>query len=344
MRNAVQFAIVLASCVASTPAAAWGPKGHEYSGGIADQLLSAKAKVEVQTILGTPLRNAATWADCVKDVSGPPNYRYTSNPRYHAPCIDFETAAGIARMESYVRRNWENCTRSPGEDVCHKGYHYADVAIQHDHYDRAYAGTSDHDLVSAINAAVAVLRGDPAPAPFNIRDKQEALLMLAHFMGDLHQPLHVGAVYLDANDKSIDPDTPGHQHDHSIETRGGNSIDVGSSNLHSDWDGVLASLDPAHIEPQVIARAKALAKTEGPEAMWVETWASDTVKASQNAYSGISYTHPGTKGKWAAQFDDRKKYSGMKRLLQDQQLVKAGVRLTELLNLVWQSRSGARRL
>ena len=52
-------------------------------------------------------------------------------------------------------------------------------------------------------------------------------------------------------------------------------------------------------------------------------------------------TTPGTKGKWAAQFYDRKKYSGMKRQLQAEQLVKAGSRLAQLLNWVRQYYPGS---
>ncbi|WP_409362753.1 S1/P1 nuclease [Bradyrhizobium sp. CIR18] len=31
-----------------------------------------------------------------------------------------------------------------------------------------------------------------------MKDKKEALFVLSHLVGDLHQPLHVGAVYLDS--------------------------------------------------------------------------------------------------------------------------------------------------
>ena len=30
-------------------------------------------------------------------------------------------------------------------------------------------------------------------------------MLLAHFVGDIHQPLHVGALYLDSNDKPVNP-------------------------------------------------------------------------------------------------------------------------------------------
>src|SRR5205814_265690 len=51
--------------------------------------------------------------------------------------------------------------------------------------------------MSAINAAVTVLKGNPSPDPFKIKDKTEVLFLLSHFVGDVHQPLHVGAIYLD---------------------------------------------------------------------------------------------------------------------------------------------------
>ena len=81
----------------------------------------------------------------------------------------------------------------------------------------------DHDIVSAINTAIAVLKDQPSPAPFSINDKKEALFLLAHFLGDLHQPLHVGAVYLDASGNLVNPDGPGGL-DPATETAGGNRL------------------------------------------------------------------------------------------------------------------------
>ncbi|MFX8926146.1 S1/P1 nuclease, partial [Acinetobacter baumannii] len=83
-----------------------------------------------------------------------------------------------------------------GEEICHKQYHYSDIAIQRSSYSLGPVGTREDDIVGAVAAATHVLRDEPAPAPFNIKDKREALLLLVHYVGDLHQPLHVGAVYL----------------------------------------------------------------------------------------------------------------------------------------------------
>jgi len=76
---------------------------------------------------------------------------------------------------------------------------------QRGHFDRNFQGTNDHDIVAAINAATAVLLERPSPPPFKIADKREALFLLAHLVGDLHQPLHVGAVYLDKDGNLVDP-------------------------------------------------------------------------------------------------------------------------------------------
>jgi hypothetical protein len=47
-----------------------------------------------------------------------------------------------------------------------------------------FAGTRDDDIVAASIATTHVLKGGPAPAPFNIKDKGEALRLLVHYIGD----------------------------------------------------------------------------------------------------------------------------------------------------------------
>jgi hypothetical protein len=51
-------------------ALAFGPQGHEVVGAIADQLLRPPATAKFKALLGSqmPLRSAATWADCAKNV------------------------------------------------------------------------------------------------------------------------------------------------------------------------------------------------------------------------------------------------------------------------------------
>src|ERR1700738_5236819 len=212
---------LLLSVAASTPALAWEYQGLQMVGAIADQILVgdayANARQKVKEILGFTLQEAAPWPDCVLSVvhTDDGSFSYLPpplHPSYRIPCKPFETQVGSPepsqpsaeqrRMEDYAKRNWYNCTYivspkgKPGG--CHQAFPLPHVEIQRNGYDRRYVGTSDHDIVSAINACIAVLQDRPVPSPFFIKDKKEALFLLAHFVGDIHQPLHVGAIYLDS--------------------------------------------------------------------------------------------------------------------------------------------------
>ena len=88
-------------------------------------------------------------------------------------------------------------------------------------------------IVHSVLAAIDVLRDRPAPPPFDIAGKKEALLILTHYIGDIHQPLHVEAIYLDAKGRTVDPDAIGAHPEN--ETSGGNAIVDGAEKLHREW-------------------------------------------------------------------------------------------------------------
>jgi hypothetical protein len=286
-----------------------------------------------------PLRTAATWADCVKDVVpvAGQGLRYKADPTYHAACGAFETASGIARMQDYVQRNWKTCSSNPHVTACHKKYHFADVAIQQNGYDRSHAGTSDHDIVSALTAVIAVLQDQPAAAPFAIKDKKEALLLLAHLMGDIHQPLHVGSVYLDSQSQPFDPGPAGTPIDKATDTVGGNDIEDRSTNLHAEWDDVSTSLNPLAPAAPLLADAKAVKPTGGDLKGWPAAWASETVLVARGAFEGLRYGKAGAlkAGDWVVQVADRPAYAAQRRSVQAQQITRAGARLAQLLNAIW---------
>jgi hypothetical protein len=145
--------------------------------------------------------------------------------------------------------------------------------------------------VATISAAIAVLKGDPAPGPFSIAGRKEALLMLAHFLGDLHQPLHVAAVYLDDNGDLVDPDAA-HQIDPATDTIGGNNIHDGHKLLHGEWDAIPNDLGEA-ATPELLTAARSMPATPGTPADWPATWASDTIVVAHGAFAaGSSYIRP----------------------------------------------------
>jgi hypothetical protein len=319
-------------------ASAWGYKGHRVVGSIADQMLHDNAMAQVSQILGFELRIAGPWADCVKSVVQNDDGTFTykenpSHPEYEIPCTSFRTAMEQKRMEDYVARNWSQCIYAPNgvQRGCHNTYHFDDVAFERDRFDRSYMGTNDHDLVAAITAAIAVLKDKPAPAPFSIADKKEALFMLAHLVGDLHQPLHVESVYLGADGGLADPDAA-HQIDPKTVTEGGNRIHDQGLNFHGEWDEIPEDLGEA-ATPALLSAARSLPPSEGSIEYWPAAWASDTIVVAHQALNGtFKQTSP---QRWTVTFEDRSAYLSLQDTIKRQQLAKAGARLAELLNAVW---------
>ena len=320
-----------------SPATAWGWQGHEYVGAVASSLLNPNARKHVKALLGPglSLSQAAVWADCAKNVSGPPDYKL--NPRDLAAVCNSFSKAERQEMWSYTRKNWSNCQYAHKATNCHKAFHFADVNVhEHEDYNESYFGAQNYDVVHAIKALTAKLKCDDgqacdtSPFPGDIPSKRDALILLAHFVGDVHQPLHVGAVYLD-------PDSAQETGDSGLETIGGNALLLtpgSSDNLHHKWDTV-SSATPT---TQAIAQACLLAPLPNPTPEPVESWASESVAAATVAYAGMSFAPDNEEaGDWDVQFADSSAYNKLTRRVQAQQLIKAGARLAALLNSIWPS-------
>jgi hypothetical protein len=308
------------------PALAWSPDGHRTVGTLAEKLISGtSADAQVRALLGADLTlaDAAVWADCAKGVNAT-TFKYERAGRY-PECAVFETPDGVAQMEDFVRRNVGNCIVKPGGEVCHKQYHYADVDIRHSEYRRALAGTRDDDIVAAIVATTRVLNGKPAPAPFNIKDRREALFLLAHYLGDIHQPLHIGAVYLSATGQRVNPDA---QFDTATETHGGNSIDTDSGNLHSVWDAIPQSMFMEHVDAAWIEKARAVLPTPGALEEWPAKWATDSLIAARVVFEGLTFGAR-SEGRWRTNLPPG--YLMRASQMKQTQLTAAGAHLAQVL-------------
>ena len=156
--------------------------------------------------------------------------------------------------------------------------------------------------------------------------------MLAHFLGDLHQPLHVGAVYLDEHGRLVDPDAA-HQIDPATETQGGNLIHDQHSVFHAEWDAIPADLGEA-ATPELLSAAKSLAPSQGNGEDWPAAWASDTVMVAHDAFAGTKFRQTSSEH-WSVTFDDRSAYLSSQDKIKRHQLAKAGARLAELLTSIW---------
>ena len=358
MLRIVAVLTALAGLLNVTPAFAWGAQGHRVTGAIADQLLKPAAKEQVKQILndfdltGIDLRKAAPWPDCVKAVvrHDDGRFHYEVDPdhlEFEVPCTPFNSARERARMVDYAKRNWDTCSYTPDgfERGCHNTFHFADIAIQRSTFDRNFQGTNPHDIVAAMSACIAVLQGKPiAPTfPFSLKDKKDALLLLAHLMGDLHQPLHVGSVYLDGNGKLVDPDNA-HKVDPDTDTIGGNAIQDSVAapfqtiNLHHNWDDIPGDIGDGATS-ELMDAAKSVPPSQGAPESWPAAWATDTLLVAHDAFQGLSFkpTPPPAKIKWTATYDNHADYLQASDAIKRKQLAKGGARLAELLNAIWPS-------
>lgn len=339
MRSITVAITILAFVISPMQAWAWGADGHRQTGWIADRLLTSAADNRVVQILGYDLGTAAVWADCAKYVKGTPRTRFEWKPTddQRKTCAAFTSPDEVDRMVDYVSRNWATC---PKKDRCHNEYHYTDVAIQRDGYAKGLAGTEPYDIVQTINAAITFLETDQSPGPVNIKDDKEAILLLAHFVGDLHQPLHVGAVYLSLSGGIVDPDGPGGLIP-ATETQGGNKLFMGTQGMHGMWDDVLTKYSRAPTQ-DMVDEARTTRPTSGPILTWSTQWATDTFKQSQKALGGLTFGQQRvfgsgaytTKG-WPAYYQPGVDYSGDMRKIQRVQLRTGGQRLAQLIQALY---------
>ncbi|MDB5386538.1 MAG: phospholipase, partial [Planctomycetaceae bacterium] len=227
---------VVLVCLLSQSVLAFGPKGHELVGTIADRLLTSKpASAKIKILLeGVSLADAARIAD---DIKGLEKKNWDGEP---VATLPWTMTTNLRRdMYEFLKAN-SNSHGGHGHNPDHHSFHYTDISVVSDlKYDIAKKGAGKTDVVQMINYCIGVLKGtNPQPNQYAITPRV-AVVLLAHYLGDIHQPLHVGAAYFDATGARVDPDVvPSAKADH-----GGNDIQMhpaGSSTsslaLHAFWD------------------------------------------------------------------------------------------------------------
>ena len=327
----------VALAIVSAPVQAWGPQGHQAVGAIADQLIAGTpAGKNARKILGSSLQTASAWADCARAVelrNG--QWLYTQTGVY-ADCRVFENPASEHALVDFVQRNASRCGGFSSSLQCrHKAYHFVDLPLQHPKYDPALPGTAPNDLVHAINACIVVLKGGASPAPFDIRGQREALRLLAHYVGDVHQPLHVGAIYLDEAGHPLDPATPQEAHDHG--NAGGNQVQLEGKKLHALWDDVPDKIFKPLTTGPGATQARQVAATSGELSTWSAEWAGESTAQAAQVYAPLklgkrTVTLGGAE--WPATTAEPA-YRLARAEMQQQQLVRGGARLAQILKALW---------
>ncbi len=219
---------------------AYGPAGHEIVGGIADKLIAntpAEKKVGALTD-GISLQRASLIADEIRawDKTGVDDLNAFPHYADH-PAID-------RQLREFWRANPP--VPDPGSKVpSHHWFHYTDVPVLNPHrYSDGKTGRSEWDVIHMITYCVNVLRGKISEDNPRKITKPVAVILLSHYVGDIHQPFHVGADYFNEAGQAVDPD----KNDAGIEDEGGNTVllhlfrstspDIGHRGLklHGFWD------------------------------------------------------------------------------------------------------------
>jgi hypothetical protein len=92
--------------------------------------------------------------------------------------------------------------------------------VRPEKYEDGAAGRSKWDVVHMIAYCVDVLRGRIPEQNDRKITKSIAVILLAHFVGDIHQPLHVGAEYFDKAGNVTDPE----KNKEALADEGGNTF------------------------------------------------------------------------------------------------------------------------
>jgi hypothetical protein len=321
--NAARAGAVFASLalLLSTGACGWGAPGHETVGAIADQLIAGRrAAVEVGKLLkpGESLRSVANWADCAKGYCG----------------------ELTEELREFIRRNPR-----------HAHYHYTDVPFQAVSYEAGEVGTSEDDVVHILKQCIAVLKGatDHGANPHGL-SAREALLLLVHLLGDVHQPLHVGTAYVSDKDAFVVPATAAAVDNTVIfSTAGDNDLILDSQSLHAFWDSraVEDAMRRASVRtPEEFAAFLMHASPDmpivnGDVTKWPAKWATETLGAAKLAHAGLTIQKRAevrTRSRdahfvWSVSAPAD--YSQTASTVAATELTRAGYRLAAVLEAVW---------
>jgi hypothetical protein len=299
----------------SAATGAWSEAGHRLVGLVAETHLDeTRALAEVRKILKPKetLADAAVWPDTIKD-----------------PLYEDDDSAAFKL-----------------EHPAHDTYHYANLPFQGDRYAPDVPGARPMDIVETMRASIRVLRGQST-----VLTPREALRLLAHLAGDIHQPLHTANAFISASSppRFIVPAGPTGWRS----TLGGNALVYGPQdrfNLHSYWDSHAVNISMR--QEDVITYSNRLIRDVPVAPAWRDTgdpdgwparWVADALVLSKDVHNGIvitEYLGPDdakrTAHRWRIQ--QPAAYDDMARSRVPVQLAKGGYRLAAMLRAIWPER------
>ena len=269
---------------------AYGPRGHQLVGSIADKRI-AKNRVlarKVRHLLdGLTLERVATLPDEIKSWND-----CGSRPPSPDPVVD------RVRINNELRAFLEanKCSMKPTHDE----FHYTDVPVTGgEKYADGEVGRGKFDIVQMIPFCLRVLRGQEPENNDRKITKTVAVILLTHYLGDIHQPLHVGAEFFDNDGNAFHPSVsnPG------FGDQGGNKLTLftfdGPSlqavgRLHSFWDSqtvnkAFGEASNASIATRLARRAPGRWRLSGNVETWAVQLANDALPLAREARTRLEY-------------------------------------------------------
>lgn len=286
MRNLISTLLLITTC--SLNAWSWGPNGHRIVGELGQRHLSKKAASRVMEITkGRPLSLLSTWAD---EIKSDPHWNF-AKPWHYISVNDNQSLEEVLAFTN----------ADPKIDNVMEAMALCTKVLQGD-------GESSRELER--------LMAENQAEPLFGSTEATALALLVHFIGDVHQPLHVGRK----------------------EDKGGNTIKVlwfyQSKNLHGVWDSELVEYDKLSFTDYADYIDFA---TEEELNSWqkdkMEAWAQESINERAGLYES-TYTHMTEDGKQEGQKIPSLGYAYAYRntAIVKKRLLQAGVRLAGVLN------------
>jgi hypothetical protein len=335
------IAALLSVLFVAGSALGYGPRGHSMVGAIADRRLAKTNKPvanKVKQLLdGMTLERAATLPDEIKsldDCHGRPSTRQI------APSKNIDD-----QLRAFVAAN--KCDAHPS----HHEFHFTDVPVRGgEKYGDGKIGRGDFDVVQMIPFCIRVLKGQESQPNDRAITKAVAIILLAHYLGDIHQPLHVGAEYFDASGKPFEPKP----NDPGFADQGGNKLTLftffggkltSAGKFHGYWDS--QTVDNAFGKSSNKTMATKLAKSEpddwklsGKSDTWAEKLANEMLPIAAEAHDRLTFKniniHAGAKDITGGRAEENKKpgaqfYALWAAATVKTEIHKAGWRLAALL-------------
>jgi hypothetical protein len=287
MRKLVPLLLIIS--LFSVNALAYGPRGHKLVGAIADKRLAKNRTVarKVRQLLdGLTLEQVATFPDEIKSWDGCRGTGSTT-PVTSKERINKE-------LRAFLEANL--CSSEPS----HHEFHFTDVPVTgNEAYADGTVGRGKFDIVQMIPFCVRVLRGEVPETNERGITKSVAVILLAHYVGDIHQPLHVGAEFFDRDGAPFQPSAS----NEGFADQGGNKLVLftfvnntlqSAGKLHSYWDGKTVENAFGTQSNTSVARSLSMRqpvdwKLSGDAETWAEQMADDILPLAREARKRLTY-------------------------------------------------------